>query len=105
MCYNAPMKRFVLTAVVLAAVGAGAVTVHRSFQNGYPSEVQSATALRYQNQAVLTAPKTKKRQTTVVTNRVVISREQAEKLMKNNQRYKKVKTVPASGSITNAVPK
>jgi len=92
MCYNGHMKRVIFTAVALAAVGAGAVTVHRSFSNGYPAEAQDAAARQYQNQAALSAPKTKKRQTTVVTNRVVITREQAEKQMKNNPRYKKVKT-------------
>jgi len=90
------MKSLFLVAVLLVTVGAGAVTVHRSFSNGYPSEAQGAAARQYRNQASLSAPKQKKRQTTTVTNRVVLTREQAEKLMKDNPRYRKVKTVPAS---------
>jgi len=101
------MKHLILPFVVLAAAGAGAVTVHRSFCDGYPAEAQGAAVRQYQNRSSLSAPKTKKRQTASVTNRVtvVVTREQAEKLMKNNQRYKKVKTVPATGSITNTVTK
>lgn len=49
MCYNAHMKRVILTAVALVAVGAGAVTVHRIFSNGYPAEAQGAAARQYQN--------------------------------------------------------
>jgi len=96
MCYNAHMKRVILTAVALVAVGAGAVTVHRSFSNGYPAEAQGAAARQYQNQAALSAPKTKKRQTMVVTNRVVIAREQAEKPLKGKQHSKKSKIIGLS---------
>ena len=68
--------------VVLCASLAGAVTVHRSFRNGYPSGAQGVTVRQQPNAAVLTAPKMAQAKTKVVTNRVAITKEQAEKLMK-----------------------
>ena len=85
------MKTVFALLIVLAASLAGAVTVHRSFRNGYPSGAQGVTVRRQPNAAVLTAPKMAQAKTRVVTNRVVITREQAEKLMKDKKRFKEVK--------------
>ena len=75
----------------LSASLAGAVTVHRSFRNGYPSGAQGVTERQQPNAAVLKAPKMAQGGTKVVTNRVVLTREQAEKLMKDKKRFKEVK--------------
>ena len=85
------MKAVFALLIVLAASLAGAVTVHRNFRNGYPAGAQGVTVRRQPNAAVLTAPKMAHAKTRVVTNRVVITREQAEKLMKDKKRFKEVK--------------
>ena len=85
------MKAVFALLIVLAASLAGAVTVHRNFRNGYPAGAQGVTVRRQPNAAVLTAPKMAQAKTRVVTNRVVITREQAEKLMKDKKRFKEVK--------------
>ena len=74
------MKTVFALLIVLGASLAGAVTVHRSFRNGYPSGAQGVTVRQQPNAAVLTAPKMAQAKTKVVTNRVVITKEQAEKL-------------------------
>ena len=76
------MKVAFMLIMTLSALLAGAVTVHRSFRNGYPSGAQGVTVRQQPNAAVLKAPKLPQGGTKVVTNRVVITREQAEKLMK-----------------------
>ena len=76
------MKNLLVVALLGLAASAGAVTVHRSFRNGYPAGAQGVTVRQQPNAAVLTAPKLPQGGTKVVTNRVVITREQAEKLMK-----------------------
>ena len=43
--------------LVLAASAGAAVTVHRSFRNGYPAGAQGVTVRQQPNAAVLTAPK------------------------------------------------
>ena len=85
------MKTVFALLIVFGASLAGAVTVHRSFRNGYPSGTQGVTVRQQPNAAVLTAPKTVQPKTKVVTNRVVIAKEQAEKLLKNKKRFKEVK--------------
>ena len=86
------MKTAFALVIVLGASLAGAVTIHRSFRNGYPSGAQGVTVRQQPNAAVLTAPKMPQLQTKVVTNRVVITKKQAEKLMKDKKRFKEVKT-------------
>ena len=85
------MKVAFILIVTLSASLAGAVTVHRSFRNGYPSGAQGVTVRQQPNAAVLTAPKMAQTKTKVVTNRVVITKEQAEKLLKDKKRFKEVK--------------
>ena len=76
------MKTVFVLLIVLGASFAGAVTVHRSFRNGYPAGAQGVTVRQQPNAAVLKAPKMPQGGTKVVTNRVVLTKEQAEKLMK-----------------------
>ena len=85
------MKNLMVALFLVLAVSAGAVTVHRSFRNGYPSGAQGVTVRQQPNAAVLTAPKMAQAKTKVVTNRVVLTKEQAEKLRKNKKRFKEVK--------------
>ena len=85
------MKTVFVLLIVFGALLAGAVTVHRSFRNGYPSGAQGVTVRQQPNAAVLTAPKMAQAKTRVVTNRVVLTKEQAEKLMKDKKRFKEVK--------------
>ena len=85
------MKAVLMLIAALGASLAGAVTVHRSFRNGYPSGAQGVTVRQQPNAAVLTAPKMAQAKTKVVTNRVVITKEQAEKLLKDKKRFKEVK--------------
>ena len=85
------MKAVFFLIIVLGASLAGAVTVHRSFRNGYPAGAQGVTVRQQPNAAVLTAPKMAQAKTKVVTNRVVLTKEQAEKLMKDKKRFKEVK--------------
>ena len=85
------MKTVFALLIVFGVSFAGAVTVHRSFRNGYPSGAQGVTVRQQPNAAVLTAPKMAQPKTRVVTNRVVITKEQAEKLMKDKKRFKEVK--------------
>ena len=85
------MKTVFALLIVFSASLAGAVTVHRSFRNGYPSGAQGVTVRQQPNAAVLTAPKMAQGGTKVVTNRVVLTKEQAEKLLKNKKRFKEVK--------------
>ena len=85
------MKTVFALLIALGASLAGAVTVHRSFRNGYPAGAQGVTVRQQPNAAVLTAPKMAQAKTKVVTNRVVITKEQAEKLMKDKKRFKEVK--------------
>lgn len=75
------MKAVFSLIIALIASLAGAVTVHRSFRNGYPAGAQGVTVRQQPNAAVLTAPKMAQAKTKVVTNRVVLTKEQAEKLM------------------------
>ena len=86
------MKNLMVALFLVLAASAGAVTVHRSFRNGYPSGAQGVTVRQQPNAAVLTAPKMTQLKTKVVTNRVVITKKQAEKLMKDKKRFKEVKT-------------
>ena len=76
------MKVAFMLIMTLSALLAGAVTVHRSFRNGYPAGAQGVTVRQQPNAAVLKAPKMPQGGTKVVTNRVVLTKEQAEKLMK-----------------------
>ena len=76
------MKTLFSLLIVFGASLAGAVTVHRSFRNGYPAGAQGVTVRQQPNAAVLKAPKMPQGGTKVVTNRVVLTKEQAEKLMK-----------------------
>ena len=85
------MKVAFILIMTLSALLAGAVTVHRSFRNGYPSGAQGVTVRQQPNAAVLKAPKMAQAKTKVVTNRVVLTKEQAEKLMKDKKRFKEVK--------------
>ena len=85
------MKNLMVVVLLVLAASASAVTVHRSFRNGYPSGAQGVTVRQQPNAAVLTAPKMAQAKTKVVTNRVVITKEQAEKLMKDKKRFKEVK--------------
>ena len=85
------MKAVFSLIIALSASLAGAVTVHRSFRNGYPSGAQGVKVRQQPNAAVLKAPKMAQPKTKVVTNRVVITKEQAEKLMKDKKRFKEVK--------------
>ena len=85
------MKTVFALLIVLGASLAGAVTVHRSFRNGYPAGAQGVTVRQQPNAAVLKAPKMPQGGTKIVTNRVVITKEQAEKLMKDKKRFKEIK--------------
>ena len=85
------MKTVFAFLIVFGASLAGAVTVHRSFRNGYPSGAQGVTVRQQPNAAVLKAPKMAQAKTKVVTNRVVLTREQAEKLLKDKKRFREVK--------------
>lgn len=75
--------------MAFVALSAGAVTVHRSFRNGYPSGAQGVTVRSQPNPAVLKAPKMKQGGVKVITNRVAITKEQAEKLLKAKKAVKK----------------
>ena len=96
------MKTVFALLIVLGASFAGAVTVHRSFRNGYPAGAQGVTVRQQPNAAVLTAPKMAQVKTKVVTNRVVLTKEQAEKLLntKKGLKVRKVK-VDAEGRPMN----
>ena len=85
------MKNLMVGVLLVLAASAGAVTVHRSFRNGYPAGAQGVTVRQQPNAAVLKAPKMPQGGTKVVTNRVVITKEQAEKLLKDKKRFKEVK--------------
>ena len=76
------MKNLMVGVLLVLAASAGAVTVHRSFRNGYPSGAQGVTVRQQPNAAVLKAPKMAQAKTKVVTNRVSLTKEQAEQLMK-----------------------
>ena len=76
------MKTVFALLIALGASLAGAVTVHRSFRNGYPSGAQGVTVRQQPNAAVLTAQKVAQTKTKVVTNRVVLTKEQTEQLKK-----------------------
>ena len=85
------MKAVFSLVIALSALLAGAVTIHRSFRNGYPAGAQGVTVRQQPNAAVLKAPKMAQAKTKVVTNRVVLTKEQAEKLLKDKKRFKEVK--------------
>ena len=85
------MKTAFALVIVLGASLAGAVTIHRSFRNGYPSGAQGVTVRQQPNAAVLTAPKMAQAKTKVVTNRVAITKEQAEKLLKDKKHLQMLK--------------
>ena len=85
------MKNLMVVVLFVLAASAGAVTVHRSFRNGYPAGAQGVTVRQQPNAAVLKAPKMAQTRTKVVTNRVVLTKEQVEKLMKDKKRFKEVK--------------
>ena len=82
------MKGAFILIVTLSASLAGAVTVHRSFRKGYPAGAQGVTVRQQPNAAVLKAPKMPQGGTKVVTNRVVLTKEQAEKLLKSKKKLK-----------------
>ena len=65
------MKNLMVGILLVLAASAGAVTVHRSFRNGYPSGAQGVAVRQQPNAAVLTVPKMAQGGTKVVTNRVV----------------------------------
>ena len=96
------MKTVFALLIVLSASLAGAVTVHRSFRNGYPAGAQGVKVRQQPNPAALKAPKMPQGGTKVVTNRVVLTKEQAEKLLKTKKglKVKKVK-VDAEGKPAN----
>ena len=96
------MKNLLVVALLVLAASAGAVTVHRSFRNGYPAGAQGVTVRQQPNAGVLKAPKMPQGGTKVVTNRVVLTKEQAEKLLKTKKglKVKKVK-VDAAGRPMN----
>ena len=96
------MKTVFALLIVLSASLAGAVTIRRSFRNGYPAGAQGVTVRQQPNAAVLTAPKMAQAKTKVVTNRVVFTKEQAEKLLntKKGLKVRKVK-VDAEGRPMN----
>ena len=81
--------KLIIGIMALAALSAGAVTVHRSFRNGYPSGSRGVTVRSQPNAAVLKAPRMRQGGVKVVTNRVVITKEQAEKLLKAKKAVKK----------------
>ena len=87
------MKNLMVGVFIVLAASAGAETVHRSFRNGYPSGAQGVTVRQQPNAGVLKAPKLPQGGTKVVTNRVVLTKEQAEKLLKTKKglKVKKVK--------------
>ena len=87
------MKRLMVVVLFALAASAGAVTVHRSFRNGYPAGAQGVAVRQQPNAGVLKAPKMPQGGTKVVTNRVVLTKEQAEKLLKTkrNLKVRKVK--------------
>ena len=86
------MKNLLVVALLVLAASAGAVTVHRSFRNGYPAGAQGVTVRQQPNAGVLKAPKMQQGGTKVVTNRVVLTKEQAEKLLKSKKGLKVKKT-------------
>ena len=86
------MKTLIAVGVLVLAVSAVAVTVQRSFRNGYPSGAQGVTVRQQPNAAVLKAPKMPQGGVKVVTNRVVLTKEQAEKMLKTKKGLK-VKTI------------
>ena len=96
------MKNLLVVALLVLAASAGAVTVHRSFRNGYPAGAQGVTVRQQPNAGVLKAPKMPQGGTKVVTNRVVLTKEQAEKLLKSKKglKVKKAK-VDAEGKPAN----
>lgn len=96
------MKNLMVVVLFVLAASAGAVTVHRSFRNGYPAGAQGVKVRRQPNSADLKAPKMPQGGTKVVTNRVVLTKEQAEKLLKSRkgQKVKKVK-VDDAGNTAN----
>ena len=82
------MKNQIVVVLFLLAASAGAVTVHRSFRNGYPAGAQGVKVRQQPNPAVLKALKMPQGGTKVVTNRVVLTKEQAEKLLKSKKGQK-----------------
>ena len=86
------MKAALAIAVISLVVTGEALTLHRSFRNGYPSGSQGVSVRREPSQAVLTPPKTKTPKPSVVTNRVVLTKAEAEKLLKSKKGLK-MKTV------------
>ena len=86
------MKNLLVVALLVLAASSGAVTVHRSFRNGYPAGAQGVTVRQQTNAGVLKAPKMPQGGTKVVTNRVVLTKEQAEKLLKAKKGLKVKKT-------------
>ena len=87
------MKSLMVVVLFVLAASVGAETVHRSFRNGYPAGAQGVTVRQQPNAGVLKAPKMPQGGTKVVTNRVVLTKEQAEKLLKTKKglKVKKVK--------------
>lgn len=51
------MKNLMVVVLFVLAASAGAVTVHRSFRNGYPAGAQGVKVRRQPNSAALKAPK------------------------------------------------
>ena len=87
------MKSLMVVVLFVLAASVGAGTVHRSFRNGYPAGAPGVKVRQQPNPAVLKAPKMPQGGTKVVTNRVVLTKEQAEKLLKTKKglKVKKVK--------------
>ena len=87
------MKSLMVVVLFVLAASVGAETVHRSFRNGYPAGAQGVKVRQQPNPAALKAPKMPQGGTKVVTNRVVLTKEQAEKLLtaRKGLRVKKVK--------------
>ena len=96
------MRNLMVVGILVLAASAGAVTVHRSFRNGYPAGSQGVRVRQQPNAAALKAPKPPQGGTKVVTNRVVLTKEQAEKLLKAKRglKVRKVK-VDAAGKPAN----
>ena len=96
------MRSLTVVGLLVLAASAMASTVHRSFRNGYPAGAQGVKVRQQPNPAVLKAPKMPQGVAKVVTNRVVLTKEQAEKLLKTKKglKVKKVK-VDAEGKPAN----
>jgi len=83
------MKVIVLVMMAVVVATATAKTIHRSFCNGYPvvSGVETRTPSNVgSGSTALKPPKVVQRKTIVVTNRVTITKQQAEKKLKEKKK-------------------